>query len=150
MFSEQNSVVLMAQGYRASGRVPGSQQQAELSTLHTSPTVTAGITAPLPPVLCAEPHALDTMAIPHQGPACFCNLTSCRHLKELWAPQVQSFFFPHCSELPIYFQHILDNGSVRTRWAPGVYWTTLSSSKGLRFSCLAQFLQMRASSLTYK
>lgn len=104
----------MAQGSRASGRVPGSQQRAELSTLHTSPTVTAGVTAPLPPVLCAEPHALDTMAIPHQGPACFCDLTSCRHLKELWAPRVQSFFFPHCSELPIYFQHILDNGSVRT------------------------------------
>ena len=103
MFSEQNSIVLMAQGSRASGKVPGSQQWAELSTLHTSPTVTAGITVTLAPTLCAEPHALDTMAIPHQGPACFCDLTSCMAPGGALGTSSAIFFFLHCSEFPIYF-----------------------------------------------
>ena len=103
MFSEQNSIVLMAQGYRASGKVPGSQQWAELSTLHTSPTVTAGVTAPLPPVLCAEPHALDTTAIPHQGPACFCNLTSCMALEGAGGPSSAIMFSPSVQNFPFIF-----------------------------------------------
>lgn len=49
MFSEQNSIVLMAQGSRASEKVPGSQQWASSAHATLLPQLTAGITVTLGP-----------------------------------------------------------------------------------------------------